>query len=210
MKNLFSKIINGISILIILFAAFILFQVITSRSGQVPNVAGYSMLRVLTGSMEPDIPTDSIILVRRTAPDQVQVGDVISFYSSDPALRGAVNTHRVVEITRENELYVYTTKGDANYLADIYPPNEYDLIGVVVFSSHIFGVLIRLVSNPLVFIPLVLLPLLALIIQNMVKAIQSTKELMRQEEEAALQEALEVIRKKKAEQQSSDDTPSEE
>lgn len=199
MKKLFGNIINLLSVVMIILAVVILLNVVMTKSGQVPNVAGYSMLRVLTGSMEPAIGTDAIIIVRKTAADQVQVGDVITFYSSDPALGGAVNTHRVTEISRENGVLTYATKGDANLIEDKYPPNEYDLIGVVVFSSALIGRFIRLISNPLIFIPLVLLPLLILIVVNMVKAIASTRAIMRQEEEAAIREALESARRKREE-----------
>ena len=37
----------------------------------------------------------SLIVVKKEAPSAIQEGDIISFYSSDPALDGAVNTHRV-------------------------------------------------------------------------------------------------------------------
>lgn len=199
MKKFFSGLINFLSIVMILFSVVVLLNVVMTKSGEIPNVAGFSMLRVLTGSMEPEIPTDSIIVVRRTDPDEVQVGDVISFYSSDPSLGGAVNTHRVLEIKEENGLLVYTTKGDANHITDNYPPNEKDLIGVVIFSSSLLGVFIRLLSNPIVFLPLVLLPLLILIILNLVRAVRSTREIMRQEEEAAVREAIEAARRKRAE-----------
>lgn len=199
MKKFFSGLINFLSIVMILFSVVVLLNVVMMKSGEIPNVAGYSMLRVLTGSMEPEIPTDSIIVVRRTDPEEVQVGDVISFYSSDPSLGGAVNTHRVLEIKEENGLLVYTTKGDANHITDNYPPNEKDLIGVVIFSSGLLGVFIRLLSNPVIFLPLVLLPLLILIIMNLVRAVRSTREIMRQEEEAAVREAIEAARRKRAE-----------
>lgn len=199
MKKFFSGLINFLSIVMILFSVVVLLNVVMTKSGEIPNVAGFSMLRVLTGSMEPEIPTDSIIVVRRTEPEEVQVGDVISFYSSDPSLGGAVNTHRVLEIKEENGLLVYTTKGDANHITDNYPPNEKDLIGVVIFSSALLGAFIRLLSNPVIFLPLVLLPLLILIIMNLVRAVRSTREIMRQEEEAAVRETIEAVRRKRAE-----------
>ena len=81
-------------------------------------------------------------------------GDVISFYSTDPALEGAVNTHRVVSISQDGDSYIYTTKGDANNAADLYDAQSRYLIGKVIWSSLFLGKLSRLAANPLIFIPL--------------------------------------------------------
>ena len=57
---------------------------------------------------------------------------MISFYSSDPALSGAVNTHRVVSIEADGNNYRYITKGDANNVVDRYGVDSRDLLGKVV------------------------------------------------------------------------------
>lgn len=41
--------------------------------------------------------------VKQTDPSAIKENDVISFYSSDPALSGAVNTHRVVSIDLDRD-----------------------------------------------------------------------------------------------------------
>lgn len=204
MKKLISNVVNVLSIAIILLALFILASVVMTRSGDVPQVGGYSVLRVLTGSMEPDIPTDSVILVRIADGDQVQVGDVISFYSADPAIRGSVNTHRVIGIEAENGTRIFRTQGDANLVPDQYPVDDANLIGIVVGSSYAVGRIIRLLSNPLVFFPLVLIPLLVMVILNVVSAIRSAGEIMRQEESEAIREALEEAKRKRQEKLESD------
>lgn len=48
--------------------------------------------------------------MKKTAPAEIREGDVISFYSLDPALDGAVNTHRVVSVEKEGDGYIYQTK----------------------------------------------------------------------------------------------------
>ena len=57
-------------------------------------------------------------IVKQTAQASIHENDVISFYSSDPALSGAVNTHRVVSIETDGNNYRYITKGDANNVVD--------------------------------------------------------------------------------------------
>ena len=61
---------------------------------------GFSLLRVLSGSMEPEIPEQSMLLIRATEPEALAVGDVISFFSPDPSLNGALNTHRIAAIVQ--------------------------------------------------------------------------------------------------------------
>ena len=41
----------------------ILISVLATPKGQPPQIFGFSGFRVLTGSMEPSIPTDSFVLV---------------------------------------------------------------------------------------------------------------------------------------------------
>ena len=100
-KNIVITLVNAISIGIILVAVLIMANVVFTPKGNTPKVFGYHVLRIVTGSMEPTYGKDSLILVKYRNPEGIEVGDVISFYSNDPTLEGAVNTHRVVEIERD-------------------------------------------------------------------------------------------------------------
>lgn len=159
------------------------------------------MFRVLTGSMEPAIPEGSLLLIKKTDPSALQVGDVISFYSKDPSLNGEVNTHRIMEIEEENGTYLFTTKGDANNVKDIYGTLGSDVIGKVVFSSLFLGKIVRLLSNPLIFLPVVILPLTIIIITNLIRSMKLARKIAKEEEEAAIREAIEKIRNKKKEEE---------
>ena len=133
-KKVFFYIINTLSVIIIALAVIVLLIVVLTKSGEAPNVFGYSVFRVLTGSMEPAIETDSLILVRRIAPSELKKDDIISFYSQDPSHGGAVNTHRVVSVEQDGELWYYTTKGDSKQIAEKYIVTSKYLIGKVIFT----------------------------------------------------------------------------
>ena len=77
----------------------------------------YSMLWVKTNSMEDTIPADSFILVEKIDGEDVQVGDIITFYSEDPTIKGMLNTHKVIGI---NEDGTFITKGEHNQVKDEY------------------------------------------------------------------------------------------
>ncbi len=197
-KKIIRYIINTLSVAIILISIFVLLTVVLSKSGGVPEFMGYSAFRVTTGSMEPTLPTNTLIVVHHVDPDEVQADDVISFYSSDPSLQGAVNTHRVTQVTTDaNGEFIFTTKGDANPVEDRYPVKGSQLIGVMVFASYFLGTITRIVSNPIVFIPLILIPLIIIVIMNFVKTVRVTKRMMLEEELQAREAAIAAMKAEK-------------
>ena len=201
-KKTFLALINFLSLVIIAAAIAVLCMVVFTPSGKTPNIAGYSFLRITTGSMEPTYGVDTMIVVKKTEPSEIKVGDVISFYSSDPALDGAVNTHRVTAVRREGDQWVYTTRGDANNVDDTYEAYSCYLVGKVVGSSVLIGKLSRLTANPLIFISIILIPLALILIGNLLPAHSVLPERSRKEEEAkAVQEAIRELREKQAAQQ---------
>ena len=195
LKKIVLNIINGVSVIIIAAAVLVLLTVVLTKSGDVPNILGYSVFRVMTGSMEPAIETDSLIVVKRVEPSEIKIGDVISFFSQDPAHGGAVNTHRVTAIEQNGEEWNFVTKGDANQLEDKYVTSSKDLIGKVVYVSHVMGIIVHLLSNPLIFIPVIVLPMFVILVYNLACTIRVTRNIVKEEEEAAVREAVEAIRK---------------
>ena len=195
MKKALTTLLNIICIAIIVLAIGVLFAVVTTPKGQPPQIFGFSGFRVLTGSMEPTIPTDSFVLVHRVDASKIRVDDVISFFSKDEALRGAVNTHRVVGISGTDGQIVFETKGDANMIADKVPVQASDLIGKVVLVSFGLGKLIRLISNPLVFAAVIAIPLLIVMFANIRGMAKDVKKLVAEEAAEEARKAAEQARK---------------
>lgn len=196
-KKILFKILNVISILMIICSLGVLLTVVMTKKGEAPSVLGYSLFRVMTGSMEPNIPTNSLIVVRNVEVQTLEKGDVISFYSRDPSLMGEVNTHRILDIRELDGRYVFTTKGDANNVEDRYVTYGEDIIGKVVFSSYRLGQAVRLISNPILFVPLIIIPLAIMLGHSIWESVSLAVNLAKEEEEAAVREALEVIRRKR-------------
>ena len=196
-KKIFFAIIDIISVLIIAAAIFVLCIVLMTTPGKPPQIMGYTVLRITTGSMAPTYGIDTMVIVKDTKASEIQEGDVISFYSTDPSLDGAVNTHRVVEVHEENGARTFVTKGDKNNVVDAYDVEEKYLIGKVVYASKLLGKLSRLVSNPIVFLPVILIPLAVILISNLVNTLVLAKKIASEEEETAVREAIKEIREKK-------------
>lgn len=197
LKKIIYGIVNFISVVIIAAAIVVLIMVLLTKPGKPPSIGGFTLLRITTGSMVPTYDVDTMILVQEADPSQIREGDVISFYSSDPMLDGAVNTHRVVRIEKDGGQYVYTTKGDGNNVEDPYDVKSEYLVGKVIWSSVILGKISRLVSNPLIFIPVILVPLAVILLSNFFQTISLARKIAKEEEEAAIREAVEQFRKKK-------------
>lgn len=193
-KNILITLVNALSIGIILVAVLIMANVVFTPKGNTPKVFGYYVLRIVTGSMEPTYGKDSLIFVKYKNPEEIKVGDVISFYSNDPTLEGAVNTHRVVDIEKDGSKITFTTRGDANNADDLYRTDSRAVLGVVFGSSLILGKLSRLVSNPLIFVPFILLPLVIMMIRSLIQAIRSARTLAKEEEKAMINKALKEYR----------------
>ena len=96
----------------------------------VPRFFGYQIYSVVSGSMEPAIPTGSLVYIREEEPGEVAEGDVIAFCGASHG--ASIITHRVVE----NRVVMgdFITRGDANQSPDMNPVSYARLIGKVEHS----------------------------------------------------------------------------
>lgn len=99
----------------------------------VPRVVGLQPLAVLSGSMEPTYHVGSLVYISKVSPEDIEVGDPITFSIGD----NTVVTHRVVSIDEENQSF--TTKGDANNTEDGGAVAFSAVIGKPVFSIPYLG-----------------------------------------------------------------------
>jgi signal peptidase len=83
----------------------------------VPRVGGATPYTILTGSMRPQMPPGTMVVVKPVAADRVRVGDVVTYQlkSGEPT----VVTHRVVSVGVDGAgKRILRTQGDANDVAD--------------------------------------------------------------------------------------------
>lgn len=192
------RVVNVLAAVVIALALVVLLRTVFTPAGEVPSLGNYSFMRTLTGSMEPAIPVHSFIVTEAVDPESLQVGDIITFRSTESKLEGALNTHRITSVYEEGGQLMFHTKGDANAVEDSEPVSSINVVGEVVFISAALGTVVSLFSNPLVFFPFVVVPLVLLLGFELVKLVKSTKEVARAEDEAALRAAVEQVRRKRA------------
>ena len=190
-------VVNVLAAVVIALALVVLLRTVFTPAGEVPSLGNYSFMRTLTGSMEPAIPVHSFIVTEAVDPESLQVGDIITFRSTESKLEGALNTHRITSVYEEGGQLMFHTKGDANAVEDSEPVSSINVVGKVVFISAALGTVVSLFSNPLLFFPSVVVPLVLLLGFELVKLVKSTKEVARAEDEAALRAAVEQVRRKR-------------
>lgn len=114
--NLIKNIICWTLVVVLVFTLVLFF---TSRvNGSTPSVFGYSIFRVSSGSMEPELMVGDIILDKTVDnPKDLKVGDVITFKSRE--YDDLLVTHKVIKAPyEENGKLMLQTKGIANEVED--------------------------------------------------------------------------------------------
>jgi signal peptidase I len=113
----------------------------------VPKLTNGAALTVLTGSMRPAYPPGSLVIVRPVDTSAIDVGDVITYQSSDGS--ASITTHRVVEIgSSESGEPRFVTKGDANDGVDRLPVSANAVHGKVWFGVPHLGAVRNSLSSP--------------------------------------------------------------
>ena len=163
MQRRISALVTVLLILVVLLCVYVAVQVFSN--GYV-NFGGYTMFRVVTGSMEPTIPTGALLVAQQTDIADVQVNDIICFMTQDAQIWGKIVTHRVVEILNMADGSVLLrTQGDANLVADGYFVDQENIIGKVFWHTGDGSVLASVFSfftNKVGFLGCIVLPCLLL------------------------------------------------
>lgn len=163
------------------------------------EIGGYSMFRVVTGSMEPTISTGSVLICKKTAITQIETGDIVCYRTRVAEIYGSIVTHRVADIRKDENGKIYLeTRGDANVSSDPYYVNESNLVGRVMWYSgkeSVINNMLSFLSGKIGFLVCIVFPILivsGLVMQSAVKSLQMDLALARQElkQEEASKELL--------------------
>lgn len=163
-RKLRQKLISGgVSLLLIVAVCLCLFIVVQVLSHGHVSLGAYSCFKVITGSMEPELSVGDLILTKTTDAVDIEVNDVISFYSQSPDMIGTIITHRVVDkLVDEKGTVQLLTKGDANLSMDGYAVTDDNLIGKVIWESgdSVLSDFLEFLSNKYGFLACIVFPAL--------------------------------------------------
>lgn len=125
------KLANWLSNIILILAVLLLMFALI-----VPIVFSGRVAVVLSASMEPNMPVGALAITMPIAPEEVKVGDIITFIPYwDPDV---TVSHRVVEVLNE-EQFAFRTKGDAVEDIDPWVVPAGEARGKVIFNIPYLG-----------------------------------------------------------------------
>jgi len=181
-KNKYSALIRRIvlAVLGILLGLNVYFANAQNLAGKtLPMPFGIGTAVVLSGSMEPELRVNDVIIVRSS--ENYNINDIVVYDNGREMI-----VHRIIEQNGDT----FTTKGDANNVADE-PISAEAVKGKVVFSLPYVGVLVKALRSPVGAIVIILTAILLT---------EGSFRRKKEKDENRIEEIKEEIRKLKAEQ----------
>lgn len=176
-KNII-KIILGIIKSIATFFIVCVFSIIFLQrvSNNSINLAGFSIYTVVTESMYPKYKVYDMILVKSVDTKSIKVHDDVVYKGEKSDFQGKIVTHRVEDITEDNGVLTFTTKGINN---DIEDPlvNENQIMGKVVHKLLLLSLISKVINNTYGFYFLIFVPLVVVIFLEVMESIEEKNEL---------------------------------
>ncbi|MFC2069668.1 signal peptidase I [Chloroflexota bacterium] len=134
--------------LVVLFMAVAVFIYASPRIGWHVNA-------VLSGSMEPALEVGSLVVTRPVEPEEVEVGDIITFR---PVSVGEhMITHRVIGIGKNSPLN-FRTQGDASDKPDPFTVPAQNLVGKICLHIPYWGYFTEFLKSPVGFVFSIVIP----------------------------------------------------
>lgn len=160
------------TVLLVLSLCLLLYLLVGSKSKQLPFLRDYHIYTVISGSMEPNVPVGSVVVVKEQPPQTLQEGDVISFYSNDPMMAGQIVSHRIQTVLNQ-DILMFITKGDANPAQDPAAALGENVIGRVVYCVPYLGYLLSFLSTRKGIFLVAILPCAVILILEVIGLIRN-------------------------------------
>jgi signal peptidase I len=146
------------------FGIVVLMTALLFLSPTLPYFGHIDLKIVKSGSMEPEIKTGGIVLVREAA--SYGVGDVVTFTSESSDIP---TTHRIIGTEMSGGELLFVSKGDANEERDTNLVPASEIIGKVLFTMPYAGFVFDFARQPIGFALLIGLPALLIILDEIEK-----------------------------------------
>jgi signal peptidase len=155
-----------IVIYFVIFVSLVLF-VLSNQIG------GWKAFIVSSGSMEPTIPTGSLVVTRYTHPSTLHVNDIITFIA--PTREKPTVTHRIVRVIKKETLTTFKTKGDNNKAEDTWRIAGGGVLGKVVMTIPVLGYFFSFIQTKWGILLFILFPAVYIILDEVTTIIKVVK-----------------------------------
>ena len=184
MKKAFKIIKYIVNTIVTIFVVLFLLMVCLQRfSNNEVSFFDYRLFTVASGSMAPQFNVGDVLIAKETAPEDIKVGDSLTYLGNSGTFTGKVVTHEVtrIEKTTSGE-YIFHTKGKANLIEDP-PVYQKQVYGVIVWNPKILSFIYKIVGTQYGLFIFVVLPIFYIIGSEMLTAMIENEEKRRKEYE---------------------------
>ena len=122
---------------------------------ETPSFFGYKNYTIVSKSMENTINKNDVIIVKEVPQSKISKNDIIAFFQNDEII-----THRIVNIVEDAGNIKYVTKGDNNLHEDKKLVTYEQIEGKYQFKINGFGVVLKILKNPITLIILIIILIL--------------------------------------------------
>ena len=156
--NIIKKIVDIVLVAVVLIFVFVV--CLQRFSDNKISFFDYRLFTVVSGSMEPKYKVGDVLIAKEKDPEDVKVGDSISYLGSIGQFSNKVITHQVVKVEKGKDgKYIFHTKGLANLVEDplVYEDQYY---GVVIYKCILLSAVYKIVSTPVGMLIFIVIPIL--------------------------------------------------
>ncbi len=171
LSSVITKVLLDIVIFFVaIIALFLLFYVFSAQlhKGDSKYKPFISFYTIVSPSMNPVIKVYDVVINKRVRnPNDIEVGDIITYISTNSTSEGMTITHRVVSINKiDNGNYEYQTQGDNNSEPDGVLVTFDNVIGKEIAIVPKLGKIQFLLANKKGWFVLLLIPILIFVIKD--------------------------------------------
>lgn len=134
------------------------------------------MFSVASSSMAPDYQVGDVLIVKITEPEDIKVGDSVTYYGKVGSFANKVITHQVIKIDKDVDgNRIFHTKGISNLVED---PLVYEdqIYGVVKLKSEILSFIYKLINTKYGMFLLIIVPIFYIIGSEMLTFMLESEE----------------------------------
>lgn len=151
-KKIFKYIMLNILIILFIINLILSFEENT-------HILGMYMFNIVSGSMEPNLEINDVVLVQKCDILELKKGDIITFRQDERII-----SHRILKVTKEKGIIKFQTKGDNNEIPDPDLVEQEQIYGKVLFRIKKIGKFISYIQNARGFINIVIFAIIVYIL----------------------------------------------
>lgn len=138
------------------------------------SILGFRSYVIASNSMYPVLEYGDVILIKELDYDDIEVGDIITYYGEVGEFKDKNITHEVVEIIYEDDIKYLKTKGRANTSVDPKVSSS-QVFGKFIYRFVLLSFMSKIVRNELGFVLFIFIPFGILFVLEFINMVKETK-----------------------------------